>query len=85
METKHNEEFRINGGEVMKRVKELIAAGNARRIIIGNEAGESIISISLTIAVIIALIFPLLAVIGIIVALVTKCTIVVMKKGGEKA
>ncbi len=80
METKNNEEFRINGGEVMKKVKELIAAGNARRIIIGNEAGESVISLSLTIAVIIALIFPLLAVVGVIVALVTKCTIVVAKK-----
>jgi len=80
METKHNEEFRINGREVMKKVKELIAAGNARRIIIGNEAGESVINLSLTIAVVIALIFPLLAVIGIIVTLVTKCTIVVVKK-----
>ncbi len=69
----------------MKKVKELIAAGNARRIIIGNEAGESVINLSLTIAVVIAIIFPLLAVIGIIVALVTKCTIVVMKKGEEKA
>ncbi|MFA6525568.1 MAG: DUF4342 domain-containing protein, partial [Patescibacteria group bacterium] len=37
------EEFIISGDKVVEKVKELIKEGNARRIIINNEKGESII------------------------------------------
>ncbi|MCE9541274.1 DUF4342 domain-containing protein [Candidatus Kaiserbacteria bacterium] len=76
----HNEEFKVSGDELLKKVKELIAAGNARRIIIKNESGETIIEIPLTIGAIGALIAPVLAAVGTIAALVTKCTIVVEKR-----
>lgn len=75
----HQEEFKVNGEELIAKVKELIAAGNARRIIIKNDAGETIIEIPLTIGAVGALIAPALAAIGTIAALVTKCTIVVVK------
>lgn len=76
----NQEEFKVNGEELIKKVKELIAAGNARRIIIKNEAGETIIEIPLTLGAVGALLAPALAAIGTIAALVTKCTIVVVKK-----
>ena len=79
MET-NQEEFKVNGEELIKKVKELIAAGNARRIIIKNEEGETIIEIPLTLGAVGALLAPALAAIGTIAALVTKCTIVVVKK-----
>jgi hypothetical protein len=74
------EEFKVNGEELIAKVKELIKAGNARRIIIKNEAGNTVIEIPLTIGAIGTLIAPALAAVGAIAALVTKCTIVVVKK-----
>jgi len=74
------EEFKVSGDEVVKKVKELIKKGNARRIIIKNESGETLVEIPLTFAVIGAVIAPILAAVGALAALVTKCTIVVEKK-----
>ncbi|MCX6819675.1 MAG: DUF4342 domain-containing protein [Candidatus Adlerbacteria bacterium] len=80
MTTEHQEEFSVNGKELVKKVKELIHAGNARRIIIKNEGGETVVEIPLTIGAIGAIVLPVLAAVGAIAALVTKCTIVVVKK-----
>lgn len=80
MENNNQEEFKVSGEELLRKVKELIAAGNARRIIIKNESGESVIEIPLTLGAVGALIAPALAAVGAIAALLTKCTIVVVKK-----
>lgn len=80
MKNENYEEFKVNGDEVLKKVKELIAEGNARRIIIKNEKGESIVEFPLTIGAVGALLAPVLAAVGAIAALVTKCTIVVIRK-----
>jgi hypothetical protein len=74
------EEFRVSGEEVLAKVKALVREGNARRIIIKNETGETLVEIPLTIGAIGALLVPVLAAVGAIAALVTKCTIVVVKK-----
>jgi hypothetical protein len=76
----HEEEFKVNGADLVNKVKELIAAGQARRILIKTEAGESVIEIPLTIGAVGVLIAPALAALGAIAALLTKCTIVVIKK-----
>lgn len=74
------EEFKINGEELLTRIKQLIHEGNIRRITIKNEAGETVMEIPLTIGAIGALLVPTLAAIGAIAALLTKCSIVVEKK-----
>ena len=74
------EEFKVNGEDLIKKLKELIAAGNVRRIIIKNEAGVSLVEFPLTVGVVGAVIAPLLAAAGTIAALVSKCTIVVEKR-----
>lgn len=74
------EEFHVSGDEIMKKVKEIIDAGNARKIIIKNETGDSIIEIPLTIGAVGVILAPALAAVGAITALVTKCTIIVEKK-----
>lgn len=74
------EEFSVTGEEVIAKVKQLIKEGNARRIIIKNETGESLIEIPLTIGAIGAVLAPALAAIGAVAALLTKCTIVVVRK-----
>jgi len=76
------EEFKVSGEDVIKTVKQLIAEGNARRIIIKREDGSTLIELPLTIGAVGALIAPALAAVGAIAALVTKCTIVVERQGG---
>lgn len=73
------EEFKVNGEELLAKVKELIREGNIRRIIIKNKGGETIIEIPLTIGVVGAVLAPPLAAVGAIAALVTECTILVVR------
>lgn len=74
------EEFKVSGEELVEKIKEIIKEGNARKIIIKNENGESVAEFPLTIGAIGALIAPILAAVGAIAALLTKCTIVVEKR-----
>lgn len=79
-EDTNKEEFKISGDQIVAKVKELIKDGNARRIIIKTEAGETMLEVPLTIGAIGAVMAPALAAVGALAALVTKCTIVVEKK-----
>lgn len=79
-ESTRQEEFRVSGEEVVAKIKELIKAGNIRRIILKNEAGETLIEIPLTFALVGAVLAPMLAAVGAAAALLTKCTIVVERK-----
>jgi len=74
------EEFKINGDEIVKKVKDIIREGNARRIIIKNQKGETIVEFPLTVGAVGTLLAPPLAAIGAIAALVTNCTLIVIKK-----
>jgi len=74
------EEFKVSGEELVKKVKELIKAGNIRRIIIKNEQGKTLIEVPLALGVVGAVLLPVWAAIGAIAAVVTNCTIVVEKR-----
>ena len=74
------QEFKVSGEELVKKVKGIIKEGNARRIIIKNEKGESLMEIPLTFAVVGTLVAPILAALGALAGLLTKCTVVVEKK-----
>ncbi|MBW1911520.1 MAG: DUF4342 domain-containing protein [Deltaproteobacteria bacterium] len=78
--TNKKEEFKVSGEDITEKIKEIIKEGNARRIIIKNEDGESVAEFPLTVGAVGALIAPILAAVGAIAALLTKCTIVVEKK-----
>lgn len=74
------ESFSINGEGLLKKVKELIAEGNVRKITITDKSGKEIASFPLTFGVVGALLLPVLAAIGAIAALVTECTITVERE-----
>lgn len=78
------EEFKVNGEELIGKVKNLINEGNVRRIIIKNKDGKQLIELPLTIGVVGAVLTPVLAAVGAIAALVTECTIVVEREIDEK-
>jgi hypothetical protein len=71
------EEIRVEGREVLGKVKELVAEGNIRRLIIKNEEGHVLIEVPLTVGVIGVLVAPVWAAIGALAAVVNHCTIVV--------
>ena len=73
----HTEEFEIQGDKVLAKIKEVIHAGNIRRIIIKNEEGKTLIEIPLTVGVVVGIAAPVLAAVGAAAALTTKCRIVV--------
>lgn len=75
-----NPTFKVSGEDLIKKVKELIKEGNARKIIIRNEKGDSIIEMPLTFGAVGAVLAPPLAAIGAIAALVGNCTIEVEKR-----
>lgn len=74
-----SEEFRVNGEELIAKIKNLVNEGNIRRIIIKNKEGKVVFEIPLTFGVVGALIAPQLAAIGAIAALITEATVVVEK------
>ena len=74
------EEFKVSGEDVMGKIKEILKAGNARRIILKNDNDKVILEIPLTFAAVGAMLAPVLAAVGAMAALLTKCTIVVVRK-----
>ncbi len=82
MKTKNSKEekFTIRGEDLIKKVKELIAEGNVRKITITSKNGKEIMTFPLTIGVVGALLAPVLAAVGAVAALVTECTITVERE-----
>lgn len=74
------EEFVINGEEVVAKIKQVIKEGNARRVIIEDVQGKRLMEIPLTWAAVGTVFMPVLAAIGTLSALLTKCKIIVEKK-----
>jgi len=74
------EEFRVNGEELLAKIKQLVHEGNIRRIIIKDKDGKILIEFPLTFGVVGLVLAPTLAAVGAIAALVTEATIVVEKK-----
>lgn len=76
--------FTVSGSELMESIKKLIHEGNIRRIRLLQD-DKPLIDIPLTVGVITVLAAPVLAAIGVIAALVSKCTIEVEKVEDVKA
>lgn len=71
------ETFHINGENLLKKVKELIADGNVTKISIADKSGKEIMSFPVTVGVIGAVFAPIFAAVGALAALLTDCKITV--------
>lgn len=78
-EGNRTEEFKLDGGKVLDKIKELIHQGNIRRIILKNEEGKTLIEIPLTVGLVGVALLPVFAAVGAIAAVATRMTIVVEK------
>lgn len=74
------ESFTLNGENLLKKVKELIAEGNIRKITITEKDGKELMSFPLTIGVVGAVLAPVLAAVGALAALIGECTISVERE-----
>jgi hypothetical protein len=74
------EEIHVMGSHLVEKVKELIHEGNVQRIIVKNEQGHTLVEIPVTLATIGVIAAPVLAAVGAIAGIVTKCTVVVERR-----
>ena len=73
------EEFKVQGKDLVEKLKALIHEGNIRRIIIKDRGGNTFVEIPLTVAAVGVIAVPVLAAIGAIAALVSDFSIVLEK------
>ena len=76
----NSSEFKVNGEDLMRKIRELIAEGNVNRIIIKDNEGKVYLEIPVTLGVIGAVIAPVLAAVGALAALAADFTIEVIRK-----
>ena len=78
--TKRKETFKVNGEQLLAKVKQLVKEGNIRWIIIKDKSGKVVVEFPLTVGVVGAVLAPTLAAIGAIAALLTECEVVVERE-----
>ena len=71
------EEFKINGEDLLEKLKSIIKEGNARKVTIKGKDGNEIISFPVTVGVAGIVLAPVFAAVATIAALATECTIVI--------
>jgi hypothetical protein len=76
------EEHKVSGERLVDRVKELVKEGNARRIIVKNAEGHTLMEIPLTMGIAGAMFLPVLVALGSIAALASHYTLIVERKDG---
>jgi len=78
------EEIMVKGNELVERIKELVAEGNVRRLIIRKPDGESLLEIPLTAGVavggVMTIIAPVLAALGALAALIAEFKVEVIRE-----
>jgi hypothetical protein len=78
--SKRTEEHKVSGDQLLKKVKEIVREGNARKITIKSDAGKVLLEIPLTLGIVGVVLAPVWVAIGTIAALAGRYTIVVEKK-----
>jgi uncharacterized membrane protein YvbJ len=74
------EEFIMSTDDLAEKVKQLIHEGNVTRITIKGEKGETLLDLPLTIGIVGILLAPVLAAVGVVAAIATKCTVIVERR-----
>ena len=82
-----SERITIAGSELVDRVKQLIAEGNVRRLIIRKPSGDVLMEVPLTAGIAVsgalALMAPILAALGAMAALVAKVQVEIVRSNDQ--
>ncbi len=76
-DNKKREEYKVNGEDLMAKIKAIIREGNARKVTIKDKDGKEFLSFPLTVGVVGIALAPVFAAVATITALATECTIIV--------
>ena len=74
------EVFHVTGDELKQKIKDILKEGNARRIIVKNKSGKTLIEFPVIIGVVGVILAPVWIAIGGIAAVVAECSITVEKR-----
>ena len=81
------DEVEVAGGQLVERIKDLVAEGNARRVKIKSKEGNELIEMPLTVGVmsggIVTLAAPVWAAIGAMAALITRVRLEIVREEPE--
>ena len=78
------ESFGVKGDELLGKVRAIIHEGNVRRIVI-KQGGRSVVELPVTVGVVGAVAAPMLAAVGTLAAVLTRCTVEVERAEGAGA
>ncbi len=70
-----SDELKVTGQQFVDTAKQAVHAGNVRRLVIRNSEGQVFVALSLTISLILAVLFPWLVVVGIIALIATNASV----------
>jgi hypothetical protein len=73
----YTEEIKVTGGKLLDTVKNVVRAGNVRRVVVRNAAGRTVLDVPLTAGVAGAVLLPLWAALGGLAALAAHYTVVI--------
>jgi hypothetical protein len=76
------ESVRVESGELLAKVRQLVREGNVRRVVI-KQGSRTLAEFPLTVGVVGALAAPTLAALGALAALLTRCTIMIEREAGH--
>ena len=78
------ETFKAEGENVVEKVKQVVHEGNVRRVVVKHD-GRNVAEFPLTAGVVGAVLAPVLAAIGALVALIKECTIEIERTSVDDA
>jgi hypothetical protein len=78
----YTEEIKVTGGKLLETVKNVVRAGNVRRVVVRNAAGRTVLDVPLTAGLAGAVLLPLWAALGGLAALAAHYTVVIERDAG---
>ncbi len=71
------EELKVTGQQFVDTAKQAVHAGNVRRLVIRNAEGHTVVALTLTVSLILAVLFPWIVVVGIIALIATNASVTI--------
>ena len=78
---RYTEEINVQGNKLLQTIKDVIRAGNVRRVVVRNAEGRTMLDIPLTAGLVSAVLLPFYAAIAGLAALAASYTIVIEREG----
>lgn len=80
----YEETFHVSGEDMIKKVKELMKEANVRRIIVKDKKGNVMAEFPLALGAVLTVLVPILAALGALAALLSECSITVVRENKKK-